>query len=475
MQFAVVDIETTGGYAAENGITEIAVLVTDGSNVVDTYYRLLDPQVPIPSFIESLTGITNDDVKGQPVFGDIAAELFEVLRGRIFVAHNVNFDYSFVNYHLKSNGYYLDSRKLCTIRAGRIAFPGLKGYGLDKICNHLNITIENRHSAMGDASATTKLLHLILAKVGLDVVQRLMKSSGTMSLPPNVSRDDVKSLPARPGVYFFHDKKGKVIYVGKAVNIKKRVVSHFSNNKPNLQKQEFLKTIYHISYQETATELMAIVTEGIEIKKRWPRYNKSQKHYEQLYGLYTYVDSAGYRRLFIEKNLKHTEPLYSFNHLTEGYSLLNKLITSYNLCSAMCFMTIRKGKAPLDCCNGACSGKESAASYNKRVELCIAELTSNLPSFAVVDKGRSPGEKSCVLIENGRFAGMGYVRSQLGSSIDELKSQLTACADNTYVRSHIFRYAEKNPHQIFSFPGINSRSSDPNSLRLMGLAPRDAM
>lgn len=476
MQFAVVDIETTGGYAAENGITEIAVFITDGSSITDSYYALLDPEVRIPSFIESLTGITNEKVQGQPVFGDIAAELHAILSGKIFVAHNVNFDYSFLHHHLNRHGFYLDSRKLCTIRLGRRMIPGLKGYGLDKICNHLNIGIRNRHSAMGDASATTELLHLLIARGAMNAIHQMLKTSGEMSLPPNVSRANIRLLPSRSGIYMFHDKKGKVLYVGKAINIKKRVISHFTNNKIGWQKQEFLKSIYEISYQETATELMAIILESIEIKKKWPVYNRSQKHHEQLFGLYTYTDSGGYQRLFVEKKLKHIDALYSFNYLTEGYALLRRLIQSYELCPRMCFMVRSKnGDASAVCCEGNCAATLPARLYNERVARCIDELTANLPSFAVFDKGRKPGEKSFVLIEQGRFIGMGYMEAGATPGLDEIRRIVKPYPDNNFIRSAIFKYAEKHPYQTLSFSGINFSSHEQNTLRLTGLAPNEAM
>ncbi len=458
VQFAVVDIETTGGYAAGNGITEIAVFVTDGSTVIDSFYALLNPQVPIPRFIESLTGITNDKVKDQPLFGTVAGELYAILKDRVFVAHNVNFDYSFVKYHMGVHGFQLENKKLCTIRLGRKVVPGLHGYGLDKICKHLKVPIENRHSAAGDAAATVEVFHHLIRKGGMDHIEQMLKSSsGEMSLPPNVSEETIRKLPLSPGVYFFHEKGGKIIYVGKAKNIKKRVKGHFSNNKTNRQKQDFLKKIYHISFQETATELMALVLEGIEIKSRWPEQNRSQKHFEQLYGLYSYVDSKGYRRLFIEKKMRNIQPIYSFNYLTEGYSLLRRLIREYELCPYLCFLSPKSSICNPDdhLCGGACAGIEDAPVYNQRVEQCIRELTSQLPSFAVIDKGLRPGEKSCILIEKGKFVAMGYAEEERTGEIRELKTFLTPYADNVYVRSMIFKYAEQHPYQTFSFSGIN--------------------
>ncbi|MEO6684148.1 MAG: exonuclease domain-containing protein [Ginsengibacter sp.] len=339
MLYAIVDIETTGGFAASNGITEIAVFISDGTQVVEEFHTLLNPYFTIPRFIESLTGITNEMVGSAPDFKSVSDQLYELLHDKIFVAHNVNFDYSFLKHHFQQAGYSFVCKKLCTIRLSRQIIPGLKGYGLDKICRHLNIEISDRHRAKGDAAATTILFHQLIQNDQHGIIENMLKAnSKEQFLPPNVSAEEIKKLPRNPVVYYFHDKKGKVIYVGKARNIYKRVNSHFSNNKPNHQKQEFLKKIYHISYQETATELMAFILESTEIKKIWPEQNRSQKRFEPSYALYQFIDGNGFIRLCIEKKKRNLIPLYTFHLLTEGYNLIRKMVREFDLCPRLCFL-----------------------------------------------------------------------------------------------------------------------------------------
>jgi DNA polymerase-3 subunit epsilon len=451
--YAIVDIETTGGYAANNGITEIAVFITDGTSVTSEFHTLLNPYYTIPRYIESMTGITNEMVEYERDFKQIADELYEILHDKIFVAHNVNFDYSFINYHLSKCGYELNCKKLCTIRLGRKIIPGLRGYGLEKICNHLGIEIEERHRAKGDAAATVKLFHYLLRSDTNGHVQTMLKAnSKEQFLPPNIPADEIKKIPAQPGVYYFHDKKGKVIYVGKAKNLCKRVNSHFSNNKSNKQKQEFLKKIYHVTYKETATELMAFILESIEIKKMWPEQNRSQKRFEQVYGLYSFEDGKGYLRLCIEKKKKNIKALYTFNLLVEGYNLLRKLVDEYQLCPKLCFLQ----SSNITCqsfaekkCNGACEQKESAMEYNERVIKCIVDLQMKLPTFALVDDGLDEDQQSCILIEKGKFYGMGYLPSDINVyQIDDLKNYLTAYAENDYIRGLILHHAERYPYKV---------------------------
>ena len=456
MLYAVVDIETTGGYAAANGIIEIAVFISDGLRVVDEFHTLVNPYYTIPRFIESMTGITNEMVESEKDFKSISDQLYELLHDKVFVAHNVNFDYSFVKHHLQQAGHDLNCKKLCTIRLGRQIIPGLKGYGLGKICNHLGIEIEERHRAKGDAAATVKLFHHLLLNDTNGHVQAMLKTgSKEQFLPPNVPATEIKKLPSKPGVYYFHDKKGKVIYVGKAKNLKKRVNSHFSNNKPNRQKQEFLKKIYHVTYRLTATELMAFILESAEIKKLWPEQNRSQKRFEQAYGMYYFEDNNGYLRLCIEKRRKNLKALYTFNLLTEGYSLLRKVVTEFDLCPKLCFLQ----SSNIECqsllekkCKGACEQLEPPKKYNKRVLQCIAHLETGLPTFALVDDGLDKEEQSCILVEKGKFYGMGYLPSEANiQQLEDVKNYLTPYIENDYIRGIIFKYAERFPYKKVDF------------------------
>lgn len=459
MLYAVVDIETTGGYAASNGITEIAVFITNGEDILDRYYTLLDPGYPIPRFIESLTGISNEMVRGAKKFPDVAPYLFELLHDKIFVAHNVNFDFSFIKYQFLQCGYHLDCKKLCTIRLGRKIVPGLRGYGLDKLCAHLQISITGRHRADGDAAATVELFHLLLRRDAEDTVQKMLKkNSKEQSLPPNISPAFISRLPDTCGVYFFHNKKGKIIYVGKARNIRRRVNSHFSNNNPGKQKQEFLKSIYSISFRKTATELMAFILENIEIKNHWPELNRSQKRFRPEFGLYSYTDRNGYIRLVVEKRKKLIQPLITFQQQALAQSSLRRLVKEFELCPRFSFLA----DAKVSChnnhffhCHGACEGEESPELYNQRVADCLRELENNLPSFAVLDVGISEDNQSCILVEDGRFWGMGYVSPQksIDAGLEVLKESIKPYHDNEYIRGMVFNFARQHPERIRYFKG----------------------
>src|SRR5213075_1080513 len=145
--YAIVDIETTGGYAAANGITEIAIYIHDGVKITRHFETLINPNQAIPRYIKALTGIDDEMVADAPQFAEVADTIHELLNDNIFVAHNVNFDYSFVRHHLKAAGLELTAKKLCTVRLSRKVFPGLPSYSLGNLCRSLQLPIDNRHRA----------------------------------------------------------------------------------------------------------------------------------------------------------------------------------------------------------------------------------------------------------------------------------------------------------------------------------------
>lgn len=439
--YAIVDIETTGGYAAANGITEIAVYIHDGQRVVKHFETLLNPQRAIPYFITGLTGINDAMVADAPTFDEVADVLFELLNDKIFIAHNVNFDYSFLKHHLKASGYELTAKKLCTVKLTKKVFPGLPSYSLGNLCRLLKLPIENRHRAGGDAMATVRLFERCLANDGIEHIDQMLKrSSADQWLPLHLKKEDIAGLPSRPGVYYFLDAKDKVLYVGKAVNIRKRVSSHFTHNDPDRKRQNFLRTIHKIKYKECATELEAVVLESAEIRRLWPKYNVSQKQPQQKFALYMFEDGRGYLRLAIDKRKKHLPSLYNFNLLHEGLVLLRKMIDEFELHEKLCFIDktafTEKDLAFID----------PPHIYNGKIKRALEALNEQLPTFAVLDDGIKEDEKLCLLVERGNFWGMGYVSSSHTiTSAAELKDYLQPYADNDTIRNSIYSFVESNP------------------------------
>jgi DNA polymerase-3 subunit epsilon len=459
MEFAIVDIETTGGYAAGSGITEIAILIHDGAQVIDRYETLIDPQRSIPLSIQILTGIDNDMVAGSPVFRDVAERIYNMLAGRVFVAHSVNFDYTFVKHFLDASGFTFTASKLCTVRLSRKIKPGLPSYSLGKLCDSLGIALNNRHRAGGDAEATAELFTRLLAWDTEEHVAAMLKIKKEQALPPNVSREDYDRLPECPGVYYFSNNVGKVIYVGKAVNIRKRVSSHFTGHNPNPQRQHFLRNIHAIRYESCGTELMALLLEAVEIKRLWPEYNRAMKRFEPKFGLYAYEDLNGYLRLVVGKHNKNQSAVHVFNSQIDGRNLLYKLVRDFGLCtelsmlgpcSAECFANRDNDEMQ----HGNCVDLKTNEAYNALVKQALDHLNNNLPSFAIVDKGRHEEEKSCIWVEKGRFHAMGYIdRYTDVNNEEDIRSSLTRYEGNDYMLHLIQNYAGKYPYKVYKPSG----------------------
>lgn len=447
MIFAIVDIETTGGYASSNGITEIAVFVHDGEKLIDQFETLINPQQPIPHFIQTLTGITNKMVAQSPTFNEIAPQLFELLNDKIFVAHNVNFDYSFLKHQLLDCGYILSTKKLCTVRLSRKVFTALPSYSLGNLCRSLQIPISNRHRAGGDAWATVQLFEKLLCHQAQPYIEQFLKKSyGEQYLPLHLPKEQIEELPNKPGVYYFRNEKGKVIYVGKAKNLRHRIRSHFTHNGTGKQKQEFIRNVHDISYQLCGTELMAAVLEETEIKRLWPKYNTSRKQINIQYGLYVFEDQVGYTRLAIERKKKHLQSVHTFGLIWDGYSLLWNLINRNQLSPRLCY--VDQTKEPVD----LTEQYGTPSTYNKRVERALLTLQDELPTFAVLGDGIREEAQSCLLIEKGKFYGMGYIPGKMIiTDVNRLKKLLTPYQDNDYIRNMIYRYAEAYPKQKVIF------------------------
>ena len=434
--YAIVDIETTGSHPDKNGITEIAIVLHNGKEVEGRYVTLINPGIQIPKYISYLTGITNEIVETAPSFSEVAFSIYNLLNNRIFIAHNVNFDYSFIRYHLIENGYHWLPKKLCTLKLSRKAFPGLAKYGLGHLCKTFDIPVYNRHRAGGDADATAILFQKILNEGGEKLIKEFLKKENhEQILPPNLSKENIDKLPYVPGVYYFHNAKGKIIYVGKAKCLKKRVLSHFTGLNTGKKRQDFLRNIYSITFTECPTEFTAFILESIEIKKYWPEYNFSQKKAEQFYGIYLFEDSAGFKRLAIDKKQKHTEPVASFVLLADAHRTLWKLVKEFQLHPALCFLE-KQSFIPKDF---------EPKIYNPRVTDAVSFLQKNLGTFAIVEPQVTGNQKSCVLIENGKFYGMGLLPYDNSNyETIHLKNYMTIYPENEMIRTLVKTYVQRN-------------------------------
>lgn len=444
MNYAIVDIETTGSYAGSNSITEIAIIIHNGKYVLERYQSLINPLSLIPYHIQMLTGIDNEMVAEAPIFKEIAPKIFELLSNCIFVAHNVNFDYSFIVKEFQESGYNWKAPKLCTVRLARKIIPNLASYSLGKLCQNLHITNHARHRAMGDAEATSKLFELLISKDSEGIIDATLNKTKEQRLPTYISEEDFLKLPDTVGVYCFKNKEGQIIYVGKAVNIKKRVFSHFSGNNSTKQRQSFLNEIKYIDYLESGTELMALLMECQFIKKFWPKYNKALKKFEPKFGLMQYEDQNGYIRLMVSPFNKNANVIQFFERATEANQLLLEVIDKFSINPMLCFFYTERQKSKIE--NSKLPILED---HNTKVYEAIDYIKSKAKSFTILDQGRNLEEKSYIHFKNGHLYAFGFINVyHQFNDIEDLIPTEDKCIGNYYMSSLVLQYAERFPRKV---------------------------
>ena len=454
--YAIIDVETTGGSPVSEKLTEIAVFLHDGERIVDEFTTLINPEKKIPYHITSLTGITNAMVADAPKFYEVARKVVELTENSIFVAHNVSFDYEFIRNEFKRLGFNYTREKLCTVQLSRRLIPGLPSYSLGRICNYLDIQIQGRHRAAGDAYATVKLFeHLLeLSRSGKEQYPDLSGIDKKL-LHPNLDPESIHSLPDEAGTYYFFNDKEELIYIGKSKNIHSRVLSHFRNFSSR-KSIEMLNNIAGVDYELTGSELIALLKESHEIKKERPVYNRAQRRSVSMYGLYHYLDNQGYQRLIIEKNDRRQDiPLITFSGLKAGKRYLNEVIGEFELCQKLGGVYPAGGSCfsyEIGSCRGACIGKEAPVSYNQRVDKLIARFQFKHSSFYILEEGRTPEELAVVKIDCGKYIGYGYTDSNLaGNSIGQLNACISSYEDNRDVQQIIRSYLHTH-HSLKMIP-----------------------
>ena len=299
----VVDIETTGGRPSGNDITEIGIVHVQNKKIVHQWSSLVKPDSSIPNNIQALTGISDEMVENAPKFQSLIPLLQKQLEGDVFVAHSVNFDYSFLERAFRECEVAWRMDKLCTIKYARKVFPEIGRYSLANLARELQVSNNNPHRALSDAlCAAEVLIHCLHG----DYDEKMLHNPNTgllqrIQIPDNLPREQYDNLPKAYGVYEFKDAQGKPLYIGKANNIKKRVTQHFSTQKESAKYHRLMKECHFLEYTILPNEILALIFEDHKIREHWPALNKSQKKQSLKFGLYAYENGKGEVKWVIQK------------------------------------------------------------------------------------------------------------------------------------------------------------------------------
>ncbi len=429
--YTILDIETTGGKYNEEGITEIAIHKFDGHRVVDKFISLVNPEKDIQPFVVNLTGINNKMLRTAPKFHEVAKRIVEITEDSVLVAHNAQFDYRILRTEFRRLGYKFERKTLCTVDLSKNLLPDAESYSLGKLVRSLGIPMSERHRANGDAIATLKLFKLLLAKDSEKTIIKDVVREETHGELSQRQLDIVEQMPSETGLYYMHDKKGDILYLGKSTNIKKRVNQHFTKNGDKARQLQ--KETKKITFEETGSELVALLKENEELSRNSPKYNANSRK-KQLHTLSFSPNTDGYYIFEIDPKKGDRKSITTFNSYHSAKNFLCKIAEEFQLCdklngfskdSANC------SKFDKGMCLGACSQQESTAAYNEKVIKAVKKYSITNKSILIVDKGREEGEYSAILIRKGVLKGVGYynLNHQI-NNIHILESIITPMSSN---------------------------------------------
>jgi DNA polymerase III subunit epsilon len=447
--YAIIDIETTGGSALFEKITEIAIYQHDGNQVTGEFVSLVNPERNIPYFITNLTGITNEMIEDAPRFFEIAKTIVEFTEGRTVVAHNARFDYSFIRQEFKALGFNFKRNILDTVALSRKLYPGHSSYSLGNICKDLKISINGRHRAAGDALATVSLFQLLMERdremSGNNSV--LLKNTMVSKLNPKLDISKIDRIPDEPGIYYFYNENGDLIYIGKSRNLQQRISTHLSNNSTN-RSMEMRDMIADIDWETTGSELIALLKESFEIKVNKPVFNRAQRRTGFQWGIFSFVDNKGYINYRYGQLNDQEEPVSVFTSREKTKSKLNSLVETYGLCQKLSGLYETDSACfhyQVGICKGACCGKESPEEYNERATKAAEEFIFTRRNFFVIDKGRDNEERCAVKIVNGKYAGYGYFNiNDMGFGLTAVHECISPSIDNRDIQVILKSYLKNN-------------------------------
>lgn len=418
--------------------------------MVDQFISLVNPEREIQPFVVNLTGINNNMLRNAPKFYEIAKRIVEITQDCIIVAHNAQFDYRILRTEFKRLGFDFSKETLCTVELSKQLIPGKDSYSLGKLTRSLGIPVSDRHRAAGDAQATVTLFKMLLAKdTSKTIISESIRLEPKYQMEPRLL-DIIDSLPSITGVYYMHDANGEVVYVGKSKNIKRRVNQHFTSTNPKQRKMQL--KVAAVTYEETGSELVALLKESEEIKQIRPYFNRALKRSKFTHGLFSFEDTNGYINLKVSQVNGKANPITTFSNGRSAKQFMTKLADEHNLCQKLtglhttnsnCFnYTIKQ-------CFGACIEEESFDNYNSRIQQIINHHSFENQHMVIIDRGRAVDERSAILIENGQFKGLGFCNLNYQiNNLEILQSIITPMQHNRDSQHIIQTYLRKKRKQL---------------------------
>lgn len=455
-----VDIETTGTNPVSGRIIEIGILRVEENRLVKTYKTLINPQRYIDPFIQNLTGITQETLENAPTFEYIKDEILEILQGSIFVAHNVRFDYGFLRNEFKRFGHSFSAKHFCTVKLARLLYPGFAKYNLDSIIERFSIACENRHRAFDDAKVLWDFYQKAMQEKPADIFTKAVNIAlRRPSIPLGISQEVLDTLPESPGVYIFYGENGMPLYIGKSINLRDRILSHFSSDHLSSTDMKISQQIKSIETIETAGELGALFLESTLIKKHQPLFNRKLRLSRKLIALRKIQTPVGYQTIeYIDAHsvtmdqLENIVGIFSSNRQIKDF--LYELCKEYGLCPKL--FGLEKGTGEcfsyhLEQCRGACIGKVSSLAYNLKFDEAFYRHRIRPWPFSgpILIKEKGESEEHFVV---DKWCLIGSLKSEQ-DRIDELQQEYQFDYDAYKILRQFLR-TEQNLRKVHTFSGL---------------------
>lgn len=373
--YCFVDVETTGGSAHYDRIIEVGIVRVENGKVVRTYNSCINPNTYLSPFITEITGITASELETAPLFEAVAHELIELMDGCIFVAHNARFDYGFLKNEFKRLDIQFNPKQICSVKLSKLLFPQFTHHNLDSIIERFHIPCKRRHRAYDDAYVIWQFFQAIYRTLPEETLKSVFSTLLKQpSLPAHLPVDTLESLPELPGVYIFYGDSPNPLYIGKSVNIKERVLSHFNSDYSSAKEMNICQQATRIESIPTAGELGALLLESSLIKQLQPMYNRMLRNTRKLTVVKKSEDKEGYMTVSIEEvnqiEIGDLEEIFGiFKSRKQAKDFLSHLVKDYQLCERRLNLEKTKGSCfshKLGICKGACIGKENRVRYNMR-------------------------------------------------------------------------------------------------------------
>ncbi|MDO9227801.1 MAG: exonuclease domain-containing protein [Pseudomonadota bacterium] len=352
-----IDLETTGANPLIDRITEIGLIeVVDGETT--RWTTLVNPQRTIPAFIQHLTGIRDEMVANAPTFDQVAEELRTRLHGKLFIAHNVRFDYGFVKNEFKRLGQRFQSDVLCTVRLSRKLHPEHHKHNLDSLIARHGLHADDRHRALADAELIWQFWQQIRVnhpeEVLLTALQLQLKRP---ALPPHLDPAVLDDLPEAPGVYLIYGEGDLCLYAGKSINLRQRVFAHFAaevgNSGREHKEMNLSRQARRLDWHETVGEVGALLLESRLVKQLKPLHNRRlHEHPEICAWRLEEVETGDFRPRLVfaeDVDMGADDDLYGpFNSKREATNTLRKIAEAYKLCPILLGLE-KPNKTPRPC------------------------------------------------------------------------------------------------------------------------------